>query len=383
MFVATPVPRSHLYGWVVASPQTDLPLPRFADKDFIPEMLQSMWVATQEYPASPPSLASQSLCLDLDAMSSEGAEGGRGGAPAVDTVVISDQERTVISIDSSDTDPEEVDCLFNFQSELVPPAVSEGVVESPSHYPIPVTPVELSAVSSVLISPSVPGYNRICSSYGARETCVVCSIVPSDGNGVVSFGDDGWAMPYNFSFVYHDSGVPLVVFPLYPLPAGMVLMPMPPSDQSSSSSRREHRFAAVSSSCDLSREDPFDAYSALLDTGDHPLVSMGLPGCPYRMTSYAGTDTANVDPVYGIQLHHPRFLEFIGAPESARLLNRSSYFWIQTMDREDAVAAALRLQRDAGLMASNLQVLGQFATSLDRMSCEVLRLAIGLEIFLQ
>ena len=51
------------------------------------------------------------------------------------------------------------------------------------------------------------------------------------------------------------------------------------------------------------------------------------------------------------------------------------------MDREDAAAAALRLQRDAGLMTSNLQVLGQFATSLNCMSCEILRLAIGPEVF--
>ena len=45
---------------------------------------------------------------------------------------------------------------------------------------------------------------------------------------------------------------------------------------------------------DLSREGPFDAYCAPLDTGDHPLVSNGLPGCHYCMTSYAGTDTADV-----------------------------------------------------------------------------------------
>ena len=51
------------------------------------------------------------------------------------------------------------------------------------------------------------------------------------------------------------------------------------------------------------------------------------------------------------------------------------------MDREHAIAAALQLQRDAGLMTSNLQVLGQFATSLNRMSFEVLRLAIDPEIF--
>ena len=110
-------------------------------------------------------------------------------------------------------------------------------------------------------------------------------------------------------------------------------------------------------------------------------MSNGLPGCPYRMTSYAGTDTADVDPVYGIQLHHPRFLEFIGAPELARLLNWSPVYWVQTMDREDAVAAALRLQHYASLMTSNLQVLGQLVTSLNRMSSEVLRLAIGPEVF--
>ena len=137
--VVMPAPRSRLHGRGSASPQTDLPLPRFADKDFIPVMLESMRVATQEYPASPPSLAFQFMCLDLDAMSSEGSEvgtgGGGGGAPAVDTVVISDQELTIIFIHSSDTDPDssEEDCLCNAQSELVPPAVPEGVVESPSH----------------------------------------------------------------------------------------------------------------------------------------------------------------------------------------------------------------------------------------------------------
>ena len=96
---------------------------------------------------------------------------------------------------------------------------------------------------------------------------------------------------------------------------------------------------------------------------------------------YAGSDTADVDPVNGIQLHHPRFLEFIGAPESVRLMNRSPAYWIQTMDQEDAVAAALRLKHYAGLMTSNVQVLCQFMTSLNRMSSEVLRLAIGPEVF--
>ena len=51
------------------------------------------------------------------------------------------------------------------------------------------------------------------------------------------------------------------------------------------------------------------------------------------------------------------------------------------MDREEAVSAALQLQHDARLIMSNLQVLGQFATSLNRMSSEVMRLAFGQEQF--
>ena len=69
------------------------------------------------------------------------------------------------------------------------------------------------------------------------------------------------------------------------------------------------------------------------------------------------------------------------ASESARLLTRAPGHWVWTMDREDAVAVALWLQHDVGLMTSNLQVLGQFVTSLNHMSSEVLCLALGLEVF--
>ena len=72
------------------------------------------------------------------------------------------------------------------------------------------------------------------------------------------------------------------------------------------------------------------------------------------MTSYWEEDFAEVDPAFGVQLHHPRFLECIGAPESARLLGRPPAEWVRTMDRQDVMVAALQLQRDAGLMVSNL-----------------------------
>ena len=129
---------------------------------------------------------------------------------------------------------------------------------------------------------------------------------------------------------------------------------------------------------DLSREGP---YCAADDTGDVPLVPAGLPGCRYRMTSCDSAEVADVDPAYGLQLHHPRFLEYVGAPESVRLLTRTPEHWVHTMDRDVAVAAALQLQRHSGLMSSNLQVLGKFVTSLNRMSSEVVRLTFGAEVF--
>ena len=99
-------------------------------------------------------------------------------------------------------------------------------------------------------------------------------------------------------------------------------------------------------------------------------MNTGLPGCPYRFTPYTAPPVADTDPAFGIKLHHPRFLEFIGAPESARLLFRSPAYWVHHLDQEDAIAAAVNLQSDAGLMSSNLQILGQFVTSLERMSSE-------------
>ena len=74
---------------------------------------------------------------------------------------------------------------------------------------------------------------------------------------------------------------------------------------------------------DLFREGPFDPYCAPADTGNLPLTPTDMPGCRYGMTFYESADVADVDPAYGLQLHHPRFLEFVWAPESDRLLTRT------------------------------------------------------------
>ena len=136
----------------------------------------------------------------------------------------------------------------------VPTNVSVCVVESPSHYPSPTDPVVLSAVSSMLISP-----NRVW------EDC---------------------------------SSVTLDVYPVYEVsPDTMCWVPanapvMPPSSKVSLPPPGAPMSLSCSPSRDLSWEGPFDVYFAPLDTGDFPLVSEGLPGCPYRMTSNACTDIA-------------------------------------------------------------------------------------------
>ena len=107
-------------------------------------------------------------------------------------------------------------------------------------------------------------------------------------------------------------------------------------------------------------------------------------GCQFRMTSYdEGTDGPNFAPEYGVQLHDPRLLEYVlGAPESARLTSPSPEYWIHHMGREKALSAALQLQHDAGLILSNVQVLQQLVTALNRTSSDVLRAVHGRKPFL-
>ena len=69
---------------------------------------------------------------------------------------------------------------------------------------------------------------------------------------------------------------------------------------------------SAGTSPDLSREGPFDASQGTSVSGATPLVLDNLPGCQYRMTSYEGTHATNADPGYGIQLHNPRLLEYVG-----------------------------------------------------------------------
>ena len=111
------------------------------------------------------------------------------------------------------------------------------------------------------------------------------------------------------------------------------------------------------------------------------MLETGLPGCPYRFLESGELPFTYGNPAYGLQLHHPRFLELVGAPESARLLDCSPSFWVEQLGKEQAMAAAINLQWDAGVMLSNLQILSQFAMAMNRMSFSMMALGLGQSLF--
>ena len=133
---------------------------------------------------------------------------------------------------------------------------------------------------------------------------------------------------------------------------------------------------------DLSREGPFDIHRDHQHSGASLRLRQDNQGCPFRLTSYdAEEDGPDFSPDYGVQLHDPRLLEYVGAPESARLLSRSPEYWVQHMGREKTLSAALQLQHDAGLILSNVQVLQQLVTALNGASSGVMRAVRGRQPF--
>ena len=139
--------------------------------------------------------------------------------------------------------------------------------------------------------------------------------------------------------------------------------------------------SAMAQSVGMAWEGPSGASAPPMDTEDGLMVMTGLPGCPYRFTLYSGPAISDINPAFGLQLHHPRFLEFISAPQSACLLHHTPTFWVDRLGEEQAMAAAVYLQRDAGIMLSNLQILSQFVTSLHQMSSEMLSIGMGRVVF--
>ena len=112
------------------------------------------------------------------------------------------------------------------------------------------------------------------------------------------------------------------------------------------------------------------------------MVLDSMSGCQYRMTSYKErVSVSDLDPSYGIHVHDPRMMEYMGAPESARLLGRTPDYWLEHKGRERTIQAALRLHHDASLIMTNIQIMSQLVTSFTRTVSEVMRTVYDREPF--
>ena len=100
-------------------------------------------------------------------------------------------------------------------------------------------------------------------------------------------------------------------------------------------------------------------------------------GCLFRHTSYEWNDHAPPKGGLGVPLNHPRFLEWVGTPDTAWLLEMSPGHWCDTLSRDRALTAAMQLHKDACLMKSNLDVLDQYALALHRTASTILQRTIG------
>ena len=129
-------------------------------------------------------------------------------------------------------------------------------------------------------------------------------------------------------------------------------------------------------------DGPREAHHDRQGSPTSPRLLQETQGCLFRMTSYdAESDGANFSPEHGVQLTDPRFMEYVGAPESSRLMSRSPEYWVHHMGVENALSVALQLQHHAGLELSNVQVLQQLMTSMCQTSSDVLLAVHGRQAF--
>ena len=144
----------------------------------------------------------------------------------------------------------------------------------------------------------------------------------------------------------------------------------PPESAVLQSGYQVHSLREHANAPDVSLEGPLDVHRVRHHTIT-PLCSQPEgQGCPFRITSYdLETDSSQE---YGVQLHDPRLLEYVGAPESAWLLSRDPEYWVEHMGRNKTLSAALQLQHDAGLILSNVQILQHLVTALHRASANVM-----------
>ena len=145
------------------------------------------------------------------------------------------------------------------------------------------------------------------------------------------FDDSVLGDPITYARCEHFPGSesPLLL-PVYAWPSGSAFL--------LDSTIRQIVLAPVSSA--LPAEEPSTS-APPLTSGEGRLLETRLPGCPYRFSESGELPFTDGNPAYGLQLHHPRFLELVGAPESARLLDCSPTFWVDQLGQEQAMQRPL------------------------------------------
>ena len=176
---SSPVPRSLLYDGRPPILLVTIRVPDLVDDDVVPSDDLPSVVAPPGGPAYYPASRSPSSSLRRVAVSSGDSRSGES-VHHTSAVSMVDSEPAVMSVFSSDTDPDMEDEIARFQPLQVPvspvsPNASMGVRESPSRYRAPAVPIVLSAASPAQVS---PGRDREVSSSVTLDVFLVYEKFP-------------------------------------------------------------------------------------------------------------------------------------------------------------------------------------------------------------
>ena len=271
------------YGSRAASVPLDLSLPRFATPVARTEPCLMRWVHEYDTPASPVALSSPSVCLNLDTLSSDG-EAGPGDV------------------------------------SYYPISISDESTQSGTEIRNALMTKHHRVFTLIWLRPHRHLHQLGCSSSSrfARLQQQPLSCRRQLLRRTLQRQLLGEPVAFDISSSIPESEAPGMSFLLVPLPSGMMLMPVSCSAQKVLApgfpSQSGRWSLAIPQTHIITREGPFDAYFSPMDTGDYPLVSTGLPGCPYRFTSYTAPPVADTDTAFSIQLHNPRFLAGVPFP---------------------------------------------------------------------
>ena len=152
------------------------------------------------------------------------------------------------------------------------------------------------------VSPDIPGFHM----RPAGGIVQQADTTPPPPPNYVGFNNPFFGAPIAFAQCQSTSGMDTTTtLPVYSIPKdssiGIEQSAVPTVYASGVSPDAIPWSTAEDIIWDIVREGPFDVDTTPMDTEDSPLINASMPGCPYRMTSYTGTQT--LDMVYSYITH--------------------------------------------------------------------------------